>query len=609
MGRKHRQRQHQVEQVKNALPNEGTPPAAPVTHNDLNSAMAAGFGYFNPFGMPGQGNGIPGTETVSGINTLFKNLRWYLVSNFRQPLSQAYVELGLIQTVVDLPVDDALRGGVKITSSELDEDEIKLLQSDAKQNEDHVILGQAAKWNRLFGGAGVIILTDQDPEEPLDLDTIDENTEVEFRAVDMWELFWSNQNTEGYDPTIQSQDFEHYNYYGEKLHKSRVLPLKGLTAPSFIRPRLRGWGFSVVEILIRSINQYLKATDLTFEVLDEFKLDVYKIKNLVTTLTQPMGEQKVAQRIRMANYNKNYQNAIVMDGEDDYDHKQLSFAGLAEAMTGIRKQVAADMRFPLSKLFGASESTGGLGNSDENDMENYNSMVESQVRLKIEAPMLRMYQIRCQQLFGFVPEDLSIEFNPLRVLTAEQEENVKDKKFVRLEKARSMGEITRFEFREACNAGKLFDIDLDNAGDSLNPDDPDIDETVESGNDVQEGDIDDGEGKEKGTGESAPGKKESTTNARPPALTPSGKMSWHLGYVTPYTVFERGIRKLNSGAFDKASYEADGGQGWVDARRAHFYDTPKDAALWKKAEEAGGAAGDTSWQFRVWWYKKQGGKF
>ena len=50
--------------------------------------------------------------------------------------------------------------------------------------------------------------------------------------------------------------------------------MKGLTAPSFLRPRLRGWGFSVVEKLVRSINQYIKATDLGFEVLDEFKLDV-----------------------------------------------------------------------------------------------------------------------------------------------------------------------------------------------------------------------------------------------------------------------------------------------------------------------------------------------
>src|SRR5580698_1305599 len=208
----------------------------------------------------------------------------------------------------------------------------------------------------------------------------------------MWELFWDKQNTEGYDPAIQTEDFEYYNYYGEQIHKSRVMRLKGFTSPSFIRPRLRGWGFSVVEVLVGSLNQYLKATDLSFQVLDEFKIDVFKIKNLVNTLMSPMGQQKVNQRVQMANYQKNYQNALVMDSEDDWDHKQLSFAGLAETMAGIRMQVAADMRMPITKLFGTSASA-GIGNTDQNDMENYNSMVESQVRNKSKYDVLRICEI------------------------------------------------------------------------------------------------------------------------------------------------------------------------------------------------------------------------
>src|SRR3954471_18346943 len=155
--------------------------------------------------------------------------------------------------------------------------------------------------------------------------------------------------------------------------------LKGLTAPSFVRPRLRGWGFSVVETLVRSINQYLKATDLGFEVLDEFKLDVFKIKNLVNTLLSPNGAEKIQKRIQLANWQKNYQNALVMDSEDDFDHKQLSFSGLAEVQDGIGKQVAADLRMPITNLFG--QSAAGF-NSAEDDIEVYNAMVESQVRNK-----------------------------------------------------------------------------------------------------------------------------------------------------------------------------------------------------------------------------------
>src|SRR6185312_5085680 len=465
----------------------GKPFEPEMIQNDFSGNQS--FFQFNPFGFPENQN-FPGSAPVEQVNTIFKNLRWYLVSNFRQVLNQLYVEIGLVQTIVDVPVDDAFRGGITIKSKQLDEDQIEELQISQDRDDDLNSAAQAQKWNRLFGGAGILILTDQDPEEALDVSQIKSDTPLEFRAVDMWELFWDQQNTEGYDPAIQTQDFEYYTYYGEKVHKSRVMRLKGFTSPSFIRPRLRGWGFSVVEVLVRSINQYLKATDLGFQVLDEFKIDVYKIKNLVDTLMSPNGMQKVQQRVRQANFEKNYLNALVMDSEDDWDHKQLSFAGLAETMAGIRMQVAADMRMPLTKLFGISAA--GF-NSGEDDIEVYNAMVESQVRNKSKYDVLRICEIKCQKLFGFIPDDLSIAFKPLRMLGAVEEENVKTKKFNRLLAAKQAGEITTFEFREAINKGNLLDISLDNAGDILNPDDPQISEIVKEGiqNPDQSVDVDD----------------------------------------------------------------------------------------------------------------------
>jgi phage-related protein (TIGR01555 family) len=606
--------------------------------NGLGEALGLpGYGYFSPFGLPGNGYGFGGTEQISDTQTLFKNLRWYLVSNFRQLLSELYVEIGLVQTIVDLPVNDALRGGVTIQSSQLDEDEVKQLEVSMDRDNDLVTVGQAAKWNRLFGGAGNIILTDQDPEEPLDIKAITKDTQLDFRAVDMWELFWTAQNTEGYDPSIQSNDFEFYDYYGEKLHKSRVMRMTGLTAPSFIRPRLRGWGFSVVEVLVRSINQYLKGTDLGFEVLDEFKLDVYKIKNLVNTLLSPGGEAKIRARVQMANLQKNYQNAVVMDSEDDFDHKQLSFAGLAEAMAGIRTQVASDMRIPAVKLFGQSFSP-GLGNASQEEMENYNAMVESEVRNKIKYDILRLIEIKCQKLFGFIPDDLSIEFKPLRVLTAEQEENVKDKKFQRALQARQAAEITTFEFREICNKDNLLGITLDNKGDSLNPLDPEIGDLTEEGSqdpdmpvdednpgedrrDTNKAKLDPTKGKTKeGMGEYGGRKGESTS--RPGTPTDKGDTkpgsrdpAAHNVLIMPkrYTTLERMSRVLgNSAQFDKASYEADGGDAWIPEGKRELFENPGkvDEALWSKAKEASQAAlGKVKWQFVTWWYKKQGGKF
>ena len=297
----------------------------------------------------------------------------------RQPLSQAYAELGLIQAIVDTPVEDGLRGGVEIKTKQLDEEEIAALVSDIEEFNDYETLGDALKWNRLFGGAAILVMTDQDPSTPLDIDSLGPDDNLEFKDCDLWELYGDRLNTEASSPFAKMPELECYSYYGVQIHHTRVMTMKGRKAPSFIRPRLRGWGMSVVETLVRSINQYLKSNDLTFEVLDEFKLDIFKISGLANTLLSPEGTRQIHDRVQLANLQKNYNNALTMDKEDDYDHKELSFTGMAEIMSQIRMQVASDMRMPLTKLFGISAA--GF-NSGEDDIEVYNSMVETQVRTK-----------------------------------------------------------------------------------------------------------------------------------------------------------------------------------------------------------------------------------
>lgn len=602
--------------AKPKAPKAKTEPTPGQIQNTVKNGLAEAIGFSGAgSGFPFN-QGTPFSEQVSNVNTIFKNLRWYLISNMRQVLSEAYVELGLVQTICDVPVDDALRGGIDIKSKQLDENQILDLKAKMDREDDCGVAGQAAKWNRLFGGAGIIIITNQDPETELNVNAITKDTPLEFRAVDMWELFWNMQNTEGYDAELQMTEYEFYDYYSKRLHISRVMKLTGLTAPSFIRPRLRGWGFSVVEKLVRSINQYLKATDLGFEVLDEFKLDVYKIKNLVNTLMSPGGDQAIQQRVQMANWQKNYQNALVMDVEDEFDHKQLSFAGLAEAMAGIRMQIASDMRMPLTKLFGISAA--GF-NSGEDDLETYNSMVESEIRGKLKYDILRIAELRSQQLFGFIPDDITISFKPLRVMTSEQEENVKNAKFNRLLAAKNAGEITRFEFREGINRDELLGITLDTAGDSLNPDDPDA-ATLIAGEDAQVGQD---PGQDRAPSEKTIGGDEEhdRKQAKAVPMSPSEKTDAPEGPVAKtqknesgrfWNTFAKIIGPKNSSDYDKAAYEFDGGDAQIDPRRELFFKNPAnvDEALWSKAKEASKEAfGEEKWQFITWKYKQLGGHF
>ncbi len=410
-----------------------------------------------------------GGVQLSQTDTLFINNRNYLISNFRQLLSELYVEHGIVQTLVDQPVDDSFGSGFEIKTGQLDTDEIEELMVFCERNQIIQTVMQAIKWGRLFGGGAVLIMTDQKADTPLDIKAIRPDSPFELRAVDLWELYSTEQNVNSNTDVggaLGAMSGDYYNYYGYRIHKSRVMRFEGKQAPSFVRPRLRGWGMSEMERVVRSINQYMKNQDVIFELLDEAKVDVYKMKGFNTALLSAGGTTGVARRIQHANAIKNYVNAITMDKDDEYEQKQVSFTGLAEVLTQIRQGIAADLKMPMTKLFGISAA--GF-NSGEDDIENYNSMLKGEIQSKVKFIVVDVLALCCQKVFGFVPDDLSISFNSLRILSSKEEEEVKDKQFNRTISAFTSGLATAQEAKEAINRDSLLPVEIDETTDALPP--------------------------------------------------------------------------------------------------------------------------------------------
>lgn len=416
---------------------------------------------------------------VHQLNTLFRNNRGNYATNQRFELNEFYAQQGIVQNIVDVPSEDALKNGIEIKTKQLDPEEIELIHYKMEEQDDFANLIEAMSWTRLFGGGGLIIVSGQNKTKLFDPTKIKKGDPLDFHPADMWELPFqkyrgSNEIIQGYGLLDAATGF---NYYGDPLDKSHVLCMKGIKAPSLIRPRFLGWGVSVLEGCIDAVNQYLKAVNLLFEILDEYKIDYYKIKNFNTDIAIPNAQEALFQRLMLMNQSKNYNNAAVMDSEDDFIQKILSFTGFAEIFEQIRMQFAASVKMPMSKIFGIP-ATGF--SSGEDDIEVYNGMVKSKVQNRMRPVLHQIVQLRIMQTFGIFVDDLQIKFHPLRTLGAEQDENVKTQKYTRVFQAVSVGRITDEEFRDACNAAELMPIQLD----------PNIDES-ELGTDEEE---DSGEG-------------------------------------------------------------------------------------------------------------------
>ncbi|MBO7735914.1 MAG: DUF1073 domain-containing protein [Methanobrevibacter sp.] len=436
---------------------------AKEVQNSLSAVIASLGGY-------GLGTAFGSTQ-VSQVDTFFKNNRWYLISNIRQVLSEVYVEHGIVATLVDLPVDDGFRGGVEVTSDELDQEEAEDLNYRLERDGILRDFTQALKWARLFGGGALLIINDEDPATPFDVNKVKQGDEIKFKAVDMWELYYGQAKIRKgiWDPGEILKHPEYYNYYSHKIHHSRVLRFEGKEAPSLVRAKLRGWGVSVLETVVRSYNQYLKSVNLSFEVLDEFKVDYFKIDGFNQTLLTPDGSDKAVKRAQLVNMQKNYQHAVTMDVKDDFGTKQLNFSGIAEIMREIRMQIAADLRMPLTKLFGMSAA--GF-NSGEDDIENYNAMIETEIRSKSRPELLKVVEICCAMWYGYVPDVIRIEFAPLRVLSAEQEETIKTSKLGRVMTAMQTGVMTPLEAKQAINKEMLLPVAIKENDELLPPSTP-----------------------------------------------------------------------------------------------------------------------------------------
>lgn len=399
------------------------------------------------------------SPTINTLQTTALNNRYGLIFNNRVLLNELYVEHGIIQRLIDMPVDDAFRAGFDLDIPDVSEEEIQRVLAEIEKDGTIDKIAQVVKWGRLFGGGGLVIRTNQPNNKPLDITKINKFTELDFFPADLWEL---NKKYYSSNPNEEIDEERPYNFYGVQLHKSRVLPFKGKEPPSMLRPRMRGWGMTEVERVIRSFNSYLKNHNVIFELLDEAKIDVFKIKNFNSSLLTKNGSDALTKRVEMANQLKSFLNSLTMDVDDDFQQKQIQFGGLSDMLKEIRMGIAADLKMPMTKLFGISAS--GF-NSGEDDIENYNSMVEHEVRSKTKPIIIQVVKMYFQKMYNYIPESISVEFPALRMLSAEQEQNVKSSEFNRVMVAYTNGLITLEDAQRMLNIGGLLPVDVD-----VNPD-------------------------------------------------------------------------------------------------------------------------------------------
>lgn len=396
-------------------------------------------------------------------NTLstYYNTRDNIYTLDRDNLNYRFCTDGIFKKIIVQRVQDALKGELQITTDLLNAEQIEELQDNIVEKNIVETVKELLYWDRLFGGAGLICEVEgQDSSKVLRFEDIHEGDKINYYAVDRWEF--SNTPYTSSDQIKNASVEDIFYYFEHVIDKSRILLLKGIPAPSLIRPILQGWGLSVVEPLIAPSNSYQKVLNLIYELLDEAKIDVYKIDGLNQILFNKRDDV-VVNRLQVVNELKNFMKAIAMDSNDDFIQKQLNLSGIVEIIHELKLDICSAMDYPITKLFGTSPSGFSTGDSE---LRMYNSTVEAETRPYIFNILNNILKLEAKCLFGVYVNDFKITLPPLETLNQEQLEGAKDREFARLMQLKDRDLIEQKTLETAINEANIFtqQIELDGSG-------------------------------------------------------------------------------------------------------------------------------------------------
>lgn len=335
----------------------------------------------------------------------------------RQQLEALWLDNWIANKVCIKRSEDMVRNWREIYSNNLDSKQLDAFTKLERRLKLRETLTKALQWSSLYGSVGLLVVTDAtnitSPLQP---------TERLKRLIILpkWKISPSGQR----DDDVLSSNFGRYNEYSiaggtqsVQVHHSRLLIVNANDAPLSDNDI---WGVSDLEKIIEVLKRFDSASVNVGDLIFESKIDIFKIAGLSDKISAGL-ENEVANVISAVQSIKSATNSLLLDVENEYDRKELTFAGLKDLLTEFRNAVAGAADMPVTILFGQSVS--GLASGDE-DIQNYHESIHRLQEARLR-PILEVIDLLiCHELFGGQPDDWWFEFVPLTTVGQEQQINM-----------------------------------------------------------------------------------------------------------------------------------------------------------------------------------------
>lgn len=361
---------------------------------------------------------------VSGLGTgKDKRTRSVYSLTLQDPQQQLYAYRGdwIARKLVNIPAFDMVRAWRDVQA---DAKTIEALEAEERRLQIRAKVLKALKWSRLFGGSAIILGVRQGlPSEPLNIDALGKGDLQYAHVVSRYELGTGDIDRDPMSPTFGGPKY--YRLSGANggqvdIHPSRVLRFGGEDVPEF--GRTDTWGDSVLLSLDEAVKNAGLAIGGIASLISEAKVDVFKIKNLTNNVRDPAYVQRLQTRFGLANEAKSTVNALVVDAEEEWEQKQISFNQLPDLARLYLSIAAAAGDIPATRFL--SQSPDGMNATGAGDMKNYHDRLGAEQEMALRPVLEQLDEITIRSATGARPDDFYWSWAPLEQMSEKEQAEI-----------------------------------------------------------------------------------------------------------------------------------------------------------------------------------------
>lgn len=326
------------------------------------------------------------------------------VSQFE--LEAAYSSNWLARRIVDEPNKDATREWRTFNGGEARE-----IAQEEKRLGVQQIVQKAGCWGDLYGGAVILMITDQDLTQPLDPSKIKKGGLKRLAVFDRWDIQPTDFNfSEPLKPNWMLP--EYYTIIGgtARIHYTHLIRYTGSMLPRRLSQMQQGWGDSRLSQCMSDLRDVVATKQGIASLVLEANVDTITKDGLSAALAGPECDS-ITQRYRLFGMMKSIVNLALLDSSEKYERNSVAFAGLSQIMEQFMVWTAGAAQMPVTKVFGDAAS--GLNSTGEGDLNNYYDAIKTKQTGEMRLQMEQLDQVMVRSAIGEFPEDLEFEWNPL----------------------------------------------------------------------------------------------------------------------------------------------------------------------------------------------------